>query len=81
MHISTPIPFRVGLAQSALKQLDGERCTRMPQHPVPPHTAAEASCITTNRSTDLLGATKEVGTIKRQIDNVEEIVVAEIVGN
>ena len=53
----------------------------MPQHPVPPHTVAEVSCITTNRSTDLIGAIKEVGADKRKCDKDEEIADGEIVGN
>ena len=63
------------------KELDGELRADMPRHPVPLRTVAEVACITTNRSTDLIGVIKEVGTNKRKCEGDEEIADGEIVGN
>ena len=64
-YISTPIRYRVDLLKSKMILWD-------PKHPVPPHTVAEVSSITTNRSTDLIGLIKEVSTEKRKGKSEEE---------
>ena len=80
-YISTPIAFRVDLANSTLRKLDGEICAIMPQHPVPPRSVAEVARITTNRSTDLIAVVKSVSTNKRKSNSNEEIVDVELVDN
>ena len=64
-YISTPIIYRVDLAKSSMKLLEGISAPDMPEHPVPPLTVAELTRITTARGTDLLALVKDVATDRR----------------
>ena len=81
-YISTPVPFRVDLAKSTVRQLDGELCASLPEHPIPPRSVAEVSCINTKRCTDLIAVLKEVDTARlRKSKNDEDIVDIVLVDN
>ena len=81
-YISTPVPFRVDLAKSTVRQLDGELCASLPEHLIPPRSVAEVSCITTKRSTDLIAVVKDVNTDRmRKSKNDEDIVDIVLVDN
>ena len=65
-YISTPITYRVDLANSNMKQLEESSLPDMPKHPVPPRTVADVSRITTSRGTDLIAIVKDVSADKRR---------------
>ena len=79
--ISSPLPYRVDLAKSTLRKLDGQHGAGKPEEPVPPHTVAEVSCITTNRSTYLIAVIKGVVENTRKSKKDEDIADVELVDN
>ena len=75
--ISSPIPFRVDLAKSKMEKrgsVSSMAEEKMPDRPVPPRTVADVSCITTNRSTDLIAMVKGIQGPVRQSKTGQDIV-------
>ena len=85
-YISTPLPFRIDLGKSTMtarnsdEPADKELQNKRPSYPIPPHTVADVSRITTNRSTDLIAMIKSWSE-KRVTKAGHDVVDVELIDN